>query len=226
MRSSSVAGFFAVVLLVTLSGIAYWVAMRGLADVVAQDPRYEIERWRSGKFTPDVVKLNVIQTELHKALNLDPGNPTLLEDMGWFYAKRTERDPSHGAEVRELRQQSLQLFKQSLALRPTSGHAFINVAYMKYRLGEIDLEFSQILQQALLRSPWEPQYQLIAIELGLANWHALSDSTRQSMRYAIRSQGQWKLVNQKTALSSLLKRYNRPDLSCLLEADSKPCGAF
>ena len=97
---------------------------------------------------------------------------------------------------------------------------------MKYRLGEIDLEFSQILQQALLRSPWEPQYQLIAIELGLANWHALSDSTRQSMRYAIRSQGQWKLVNQKTALSSLLKRYNRPDLSCLLEADSKPCGAF
>jgi len=67
--------------------------------------------------------------------------------------------------------------------------------------------------------------QLIAIELGLASWQALPDSSRQALRQAIRSQGQWKLVDQKPALLPLLKRYNRPDLNCLLEPGPDACGA-
>jgi len=224
-RSSSVRGFFVMLLLASLLAVAYRAGERGLADVVAQEPRYAIDRWRAGKLAPDMIKLNTMQAELHKARNLDPGNPNLLEDMGRFHAARVERGQAYDTEVRVTRQQALAWFRQALELRPTSGYAWVNVALMKFRLGEVDQEFSKSLQQTLHRSPWEPRVQLIAIELGLASWQALSDSTRQTLRAAIRSQGQWKLVNQKPMLVSLFKRYKRSDLDCLLEAEPKACGA-
>jgi hypothetical protein len=225
MRSSSVAGFFAVLLLAGLLIIIYWAGGRGLADVVAQEPRYEIDRWRAGKLVPDTAKISAIQAELYKARDLDPANPNLLEDLGRFHAAQVERGQPDDMAVRESRQQSLTWFRQSLELRPTSGHAYVNVALMKFRLGEIDQEYSGALQQALHRSPWEPQVQIIAIELGLASWQALADSTRKAIQHAIRSQGQWRLVNQKPALAALFKRYQRPDLGCLLEVESNACGA-
>jgi hypothetical protein len=225
MNRPSAGSFFAVLMAGGLLTIVYLSAARGMADVVAQEPRYEIERWRTGKLTPDSLKLNAIQAELHKARDLDPLNPNILEDLGRFYAARVERGQSHEPVVRETRQQSLAYFRQALELRPTSGHAWVNVALMKFRLGEIDQEFSQSLAQALHRSPWEPQVQLLAIELGLGSWQALSDPTRQRLRQAIRSQGDWKLVNQKPQLLSLLKRYQRSDLGCLLDPAPNACGA-
>jgi len=225
MRSSSMAGFFAVMLVAGLLVTGYWAGRRGLSDVVAQEPRYEIDRWRSGKLAPDTIRINAIQAELYKARDLNPGNPNLFEDLGRFHAVRVERGHAYDMAVRESRQQSLTWFRQALERRPTSGHAYANVALMKFRLGEIDQEFSGALEQALLRTPWEPQVQLIAIELGLASWQALSDPGRKAIQDSIRSQGQWKQVNQKPSLMALLKRYKRPDLGCLLEIEPNACGA-
>ena len=214
--SSRLGSYVVIVLLSTLPFVIYWAAQRGLADVVAQEPRYQIERWRAGKWVPDVLKLDVMQAELNKARVLDPNNPNLLEDIGRFHAVRVERGQAYDPEVRAMRQQALARFRQALERRPTSGHAYVNVALMKYRLGEIDQEFSESLQEAMRRSPWEPQVQLIGIELGLAAWQALADSTRETLKHAIHAQAQWQLVKQKPALQALLKRYGRSDLAYLL----------
>jgi hypothetical protein len=224
-RTSAISGFFAMVLMAGLLTVTYFAGRRGLADVVAQEPRYEIERWRIGKSAPDSVRLNALQAELHKAWNLDPGNPNLLDDLGRFHAARVARDQPYDMLVRESRQQSLTYFRRALELRPTSGHAYVNIALSKFRLGEIDQEFTWSLEQALYRSPWEPQVQLIAIELGIASWQALSDSTRQKLQQAIHAQGQWKLADQKPQLLTLFKRYRRSDLNCLLEPGPDACDA-
>lgn len=208
---------FVFMLLAALPFVIYWTAQRGLADLVGQEVRYQIDRWRAGKWVPDALKLDVMQTELNKARDLDPANPNLLEDLGRFHAFRVERGQAFDPEVRAMRQQALVRFHQALEWRPTSGHAYVNVALMKYRLGEIDQEFSQSLLQAMRRSPWEPQVQLLSIELGLATWQALADPLRETLKQAIQSQGQWQLVKQKPALQSLLKRYRRQDLAYLLE---------
>ena len=208
--------FFALILLSTLPLVIYSAAQRGLAEVVAQEPRYQMERWRTGKSAPGVPMLDAMQAELGKASELDPNNPNLLEDIGRFHAVRVERGQAYDPEVRAMRQQALARFRQALERRPTSGHAYVNVALMKYRLGEIDLEFSESLLQAMRRSPWEPRVQLTGIELGLASWQALADPTRETLKQAIHAQAQWQLVNQKPALQSLLKRYSRTDLANLL----------
>lgn len=214
-RLSRLNGFLAM-LLVGLLAVVYTAGQRGLAYVLAQEPRYEIERWRSGKFAAGNAKFDAIQADLHQALGMDPGNPDLVEDLARLHAARVERGQSYDTPVREMRQQALAGFRQAVQLRPTSGHGWVNVALTKFRLGEVDQEFSGALQQALRRSPWEPKVQMIAIELGLASWQALSDSTRAAIQQAIRSQTRWKLANQKPALQSLLKRYQRPDLAYLL----------
>lgn len=196
---------------------AYLSAQRGLAEVIAQEPRYEIERWRSGEFAPDATRLDAMQAALVEAQNLDPRNPALLEELALFRATRVEGRYNHEPKVREARQQSLAWFRQALEQRPTSGHAWYNVALMKFRLGETDREFSQSLLQALRRSPWEPTVQLRAIALGLANWQDLADPPREALKQAIQAQARWQLVKQKPALQSLLKRYGRADLDYLLE---------
>lgn len=204
-------------LLTGLLAVGYFAGRRGLAEVVAQEPRYEMERWSNGKLTPDTVKLNAIQASLQEARGLDPMNPYLMEDVARFHAARVERRQASDPEAREARQQSLSWFRQALEQHPSSGHAWFNVALMKFHLGEIDREFSQSLQQAMRRGPWEPMVQLRAIELGLANWQSIADPLRETLKQAIHAQAHWQLVRQKAALQLLLKRYGRADLDYLLE---------
>lgn len=224
--STSVGSFPAMIMLAVLPFVIYWAAQRGLAEVVAQEPRYAVNLWRSGKLQPDAAKFDAMLAEMTKARDLDPSNPNLLEDLGRFHAVRVERGKPYDPEVRAVRQQALQRFRQVLELRPTSGHAWINVALMKFRLGELDQEYSAALEQALRRSPWEPHLQLLAIELGVASWQVLSVPMQLTLERNIRAQGGWRLVNQKPALQALFKRYKRSDLVCLLdERSTTPCGA-
>jgi hypothetical protein len=210
------AGLLALALLAVLSVVACLSAQRGLAEVIAQQPRYEIERWRSGELAADAPRLDAMQAALNEARNLDPRNPRLLEELALFRAERVDGRYNHNPEVREARQESLAWFRQVLEQRPTSGHAWFNVALMKFRLDAIDQEFSQSLQQAIRRSPWEPKVQLRVIELGLANWQGLAAPLRETLKQAIHAQAHWQLVSQKPALQLLLKRYGRADLDYLL----------
>jgi tetratricopeptide (TPR) repeat protein len=205
--------------------VVYWAGKRGLADVVAQPARYEINRWRTGQMLPGQLRRDAILAELQQALRLDPANPNLLEDLGRFHAARVEWGAAQDPFVRATRQQSLASYSQAVAYRPTSGPAYAGVAVMKLALGEIDREFSTALEQAHRRSPSDPQLQLLIIELGLASWQALSDENRLMLKDAIRTQAQWKLVQQKPKLTALLDRYKRPDLACLLDPAPGACDA-
>lgn len=204
-------------LILALAFAIWQSARRGLADVMASEPRYQIERWRTGQWVPDTAKLDALQQALERARGLDPGNPNLIEELGHVHAGRVQRHPAGDPQGRAMRRQALDRFRQALELRPTSGHGHINLALMKYRLGEIDPEFSQALQQAMRRAPWEPKVQMLAIELGIAAWQALAEPAREAVKHAIQAQARWQLARQKPAIESLLKRYRRTDLAYLLE---------
>lgn len=216
MRPIPVGRFLAMVLVAVLLAAVWYAGQRGIADVIAQEPRHEIERWRSGKLVPDKAGLDAILAALNKARSHDPRNPRLLEEAARFQAARVAGRLTLEPEVREARLQSLALFRQALEQRPTSGEAWVSVALIKLQLGETDREFSHSLQQTLRRSPWEPKVQLLAIELGLAGWMALTDPLRETLKQAIQTQARWPLARQKPALQSLLSLYGRADLADLL----------
>ncbi|NJD34702.1 MAG: hypothetical protein FIA96_07720 [Betaproteobacteria bacterium] len=217
MRPIPASRVFAIVLVAVLLVVVWFAGQRGLAEVVAQDPRYQMERWRSGKLAPDKLRLDAMQAALTDARNLDPQNPSLMEELAIFHAMWADDWHRDESEVRDARRQALIGFRKALEQRPTSGAAWFSLALMKSELEEIDGEFFQSLQLALRRGPWDPKLQLSAIELGLANWQGLTDPLREALKQSIQTQARWTLVKQKPALQALLKRYQRADLGYLLD---------
>lgn len=203
-------------LLAGLAVVAYLVAQRGFAEVIVQQPRYEIGLWSSGRMEADKTRLDAMQAALNEARAIDPRNPRMLEEAAHFHAARVAGRLSWEPGVREERLQSLALLRQMLEQAPTSGHAWASVALLKLQLDETDQVFAHSLQQALRRGPWEPKVQLLAIQAGLGGWQALPDPLREALKQAIRAQARWPLVNQKPALQSLLSLYGRSDLADLL----------
>lgn len=206
----------AVALLAGLLAVAWFAGKRGLAEVMAQQSRYDIGQWSSGRLTADEARLDAMQVALDRARALDPRNPRLLEDAANFHAARVAGRLSWEPGAREVRLRSLALFRQVLERTPTSGNAWASLALLKVQLDQTDQEFAHSLQQALRCSPWDPKVQLLAIQVGLAGWQALPDPLRENLKQTIRAQARWTLVNQKPALQSLLALYGRTDLADLL----------
>jgi tetratricopeptide (TPR) repeat protein len=238
--------------LVVISGllaVGYLATMRAGSEITTRGARDDYDRLRAGKRYFSDQHFAEIEASLTKGLSLDPGSPHLLEDLARVQTTMIERGatPERGnteplsdedspkaltdadgpappeLDDRDRRIKALELFEQVLATRPTSAHAYANVAVLKYQLGEIDRQFSNALEQALLRGPWETQIQIAAIELGLATWQALPHDLRVSVSRAIYRMAHWKLDNQRAAIDEKLVRYRRSDLRCLTRAGPNAC---
>ena len=88
------------------------------------------------------------------------------------------------------------------------------MAFARFNLGLVDIEFARALEQTLRWAPWQPQLQILSIELGLAVWQALDEPTQQLISNAIGRQSTWRIVDQKPALIKLLRHYGRTELGC------------
>lgn len=224
MRSPRpVARVAALLLLAGFALTALIAGKRGLADVVAQQPRYEFERWQAGKSNPGAAAATGMGDGLRSALALDPDNPNLLLDIGRLDSWQVRNGPMHDSAVRATRQGALENFRRAARLRPTSGHSWAIVAQAKYGAGSVDSEFAAALEQAMRRAPWQAQVQLISIELGLASWQALTVPMQLALGKAIRTQAGWKMVDQKPALFRMIKNYRRSDLACPWAGAAFPC---
>lgn len=205
-----IAAALAVVLLATM----FRAGQRGLAEVVAQESRFEFQRWQAGKTRPDAAAAGAITARLRQALALDPDNPNLLADLGRIESWRVREGPLYDDGVRTARGTALENFRRAARMRPTSGHSWANVAVAKVGLGSLDAEYRAALQQTLRWAPWDAKVQLVGIELGLASWQFLSEEMRQDITRSLGRQAAWPLVEQKPALIRLLRHYRRTELGC------------
>lgn len=206
-----------------LVAVAHFAAMRGASEFAVRGARDDVDRWRTGKHPLSAARHEEIEAEFKRGLAFDTSSPHIMEDLGRLYSTRVELNNPLDPGVREQRLASLQLLTKVLAARPTSAHAYVNVAILKFQLGEFDREFSNALEQSLKRGPWEPPLQLLTIEMGLAAWQTLSDELRDRIKDVIHTQANWKLGNQKAALVAMLNRHRRADLNCLLDAGPTRC---
>ncbi len=204
----------ATVLLFAVGATVYFATMRFAAELTAQDPRYQFERWNGGKGQPNTDEVRAAIAQMRAALAYEPGNPNLHSDIGRLEYWRVRTGVLADPVSRAGREAALESFRQAALLRPTSGHTWANIALTRYMLGQVDLEFTLALEQTLRSAPWQPQLQLLGIQLGLATWQFVPLSTQMLLVEAVRKQAEWKMADQKPALIRLLRAYGRMDLGC------------
>lgn len=214
-RLTSPAGVAAILFLLVIAATVHFAAMRFAAEMSAQDSRFRFERWATGKAKPQAGEVSAAVASLRAALDYEPRNPHLHSDIGRILYWSVRSDSRMvDAESRAVRQAALESFRQAAPLRPASGYIWANIALKRYMLGHVDSEFTHALEQTLRWAPWQPQMQLTGIQLGLATWQELEPATQQRVAEAIRRQVEWKMVDQKPALISLLRGYGRMELGC------------
>lgn len=213
-RLRTPAGWLAVVLLTGLAIACYFSVMRLAAELTAQDPRYQFSRWGTGKAKADEQGVMAVLAGMREASAYEPGNPNLHSDIGRLEYWRVRTDGLADPAARSGRERALASFRQAALLRPSSGHTWGNVAFTRFNLGLVDIEFARALEQTLRWAPWQPQLQLLGIELGLAVWQALDEPTQRLITEAIGRQSVWPMLDQKPALITLLRRYGRTELGC------------
>lgn len=225
-RLGSLGGAAAVLLLTALAATAYFSVMRFAAEMAAQDARYRFERWEAGKAKPLDGEVNAAVASLRSTLDIEPANPNHHWYLGRIQDWRARSGSLDGAEPRTVREAALASFRQAAMLRPTSGHAWGNIALTRYTLGQVDVEFILALEQTLRWAPWQPQLQLIGIQLGVASWQFMPLTTQMLVIDAIRRQAEWKMADQKPALIRLLRAYGRAELGCPWAGKALACPGF
>lgn len=183
-------------------------ARRGFADLRAVDGRGHGAAFaRSG----NPISWDSAYRDIHAAHALDPDNPSLMEDLGHLHAEHAVRFRDDGKGIWHSRQ-SLGLFRAAAQRRPVSPYVWANIALVKFRLGEIDREFSAALRQAIVLGPWEPHIQLLAADIGLGAYDQLGMDERKVVTSYIASAS---AVN-RAALETRIAQAGRQGVACRL----------
>jgi len=163
-----------------LAGI-YAAGVRGLADADYYPARRAMAQWDASKRVPSAAEWDAARAALERAAALAPSNPLYVEELGRLFEQRAvqayPRDPVARAlpgEARALLVRSRAQFRRAASMRPGSPYAWSSLALVKFRLGEMDLEFYGALDRAARFGPWEPAVQLALADIGLAGWRRLA----------------------------------------------------
>jgi tetratricopeptide (TPR) repeat protein len=194
---------------------AYESAKRGLADWTSMRWRHGITGWAERRASPPPEHLQEAITALIDALALTPDDPTLIEHLGIALELRATGSPPSSDSQRLYLARALVYFRKAAALRPTSPHTWANILLTKYRLGQVDDEFSGALRHALDFGPWEPAVQLIVADTGLGAWDRLDSGLRGHVSENL----QRAAVRQADALARIATYHRRIDLVCAASFD-------
>lgn len=191
----------------------------GVADVYARPAMSVLEKWRAGKIKLNGQDWDEIQANLSKALQHDPDNPDIHEYLALALEGALGAQSATDEEVISSRKAAYSHYKKSIAVRPTWPYAWVNLALVKYRLGEIDDEFFNAYKKAEQLGPWEPGVQKIIIEIGLHGWARFSQQDRLSTLDMISRAMEHTETRHSQNILQMVDQYGFLDYVCLLNKE-------
>ena len=199
--------------------LAYIAGNWSLADIYASPSINILEKWRSEKITLKDDDWDKLREDLSYALEHDPDNPDIYEYLALAIEGRYADIPPENKEAMPSRREAYVHYKKSISLRPTWPYAWVNLALVKYRLGETDDEFYHALHKADELGPWEPGVQRVIVDIGLHNWNSLSRDERKFVMSIIDKSLNHSIREHSYNVLDLTKRYGILELVCLIHED-------
>lgn len=199
--------------------LTYIAGSWGLADIYARPSITVLEKWRSGDITLDDDEWDELRADLSYALEHDPDNPNIHEYLALAIEGRFAEFAPESKEAMPSRREAYAHYKKAISLRPTGPFAWVNLALVKYRLGETDDEFYHALHKADELGPWEPGVQRIIVDIGLHYWNSLSRNEKKFVLNIIEKSLRHTAHQHSIDVLDLSKRYGSLELVCLIHED-------
>lgn len=147
------------------------------ADELSRSALSQLQWWEQDRFVPGPAERDAVAQRLEEALTLAPDNAEIWEGRGLMELNHgfASAAPSHA--VRD--------FGESIAWRPTSPYTWANLAQARARAGAPREQVEAAMLTALDLGAAEPEVQLAAIDLGLAEWPRLAPRVRERVAHAL-----------------------------------------
>ena len=192
-----------------LIGLIVTAGFRGLADINVQSVRQRLVRWESDVSTLNQTEWTIAYDDVSKAVSQDPLNPELLTLMAnvqeWkVYLDTDDEENNHYLSL------ALKNYRKAAELRPAWPYTWTHISLVKYRMGEIDQELQQAIENATNTGPWEPGVQKVIAEVGLGVWEKLDVDVREIIVRNIHRG----ITLQPILMLDILKKYGQLKMVC------------
>lgn len=185
----------AMVLVAAALLLAAEVASWGMADYYARPAENQLDLWAQGKLTLGHGQWLQMQTQLARAVSLDPRNPKILRAYGNALEGPYASYPPGAAAARPIREEAANFYRKATSVRPTWPYAWADLAMVKYRLNELDTEFFHAMYTARETGPEQLGVLRVLDYVGLKTWgrlpsdpeHFVLDVITDSLHYPDRN---------------------------------------
>lgn len=154
----------------------------GIADVLSNRIRGEMNDWSLSGIQPDSNAMEHVSRMLAIAKVISPGNPDHFEDAARLVAVRSAivgiTSPEHEAQLAY----GISQIRRAIALRPLSPYSWATLLLLKRERAEYDAEFRHALERTVTLGPWEPEVQPIVADVGLSAWADLPEREQEMVR--------------------------------------------
>lgn len=230
--NNRLSSFLILCCIVSLLYFIYVAFAWGIADIHHRLAMGQLKQWSAKKNQPDK-KLEFVakdweklQSNLSTALRYNPNNPNIHESLALALTGRFADKPVGDKLAEPYRRKALAHYRQSIAVRPVWPYAWINLALVKYQLGEIDEEFQQALYKANKLGAWEPDVQRLIIDISLSRWNVLTLEERDFVLNIIAKSLRHTVPRHSYRILKLAEHHSVLALVCLLHQNLNEVNQF
>ncbi len=178
-------------ILILISVLAWLIVYSfdgGMAYVDQYRINANIDKWRQAGEPVNDSRWRDLQLFARQALARYPDSVDLINAVGRLYDFRAGMTEDHNVAHRMLIK-ARGYYGQVIRLRPAWPYGWLNLAWVKARMGEPDPEFRRALLRLLALAPWERNTLPSLVQLGVYGWPYLnSDERRELTEYFTRAE--------------------------------------
>ncbi len=203
---------FVISLIGLLLWLTYIAASWGLADLLAKQARFDMQQWKKQNLTTDIWKST--QATLLYVQYLESHHPDFLENIAYAHYLLYRYGMITSAEKWMALEQALDDYLEAAKQRPVSAQTWANIAIIKAQLGQYDVQFLAVIENATLLGPWEPFVQRVIADVGLAAWYRLPSQGREKGRMIVFAAVERGMRWQAKLMNTLIKKHQREYVIC------------